>query len=318
MDLDEAIANVTEESIKEADAVATPDPKPEPTPEPPKEDAAPPKEEPTPEPEKKVEPEPPEEEDLELSAEQLEAINADPKLRAVYKSVQRGLTKKAQTLAEKTKALDEKAKLADWIEENPDKALEIMAEKRGRRLAPTEDQDKKAEVVDELMGEWTKAFNGNEEAAKTFYPLLRRTIESAYEKQAEPLLAAQAKQAAENDQRTVAANISQFATSIKEKGQPYDDDIAVEMANSMQTLQPAKDIDFQDYLQSLYNDAMYRRVQATNTKAALERLRKAESDTEPVSTTRPAEPGKLAITTDMSENDAIAAAVALAEQESRG
>jgi hypothetical protein len=271
------------------------------------EQEAAPAEEPTPEPEK------PEEADLSLSAEQLDAINKDENLRAAYKSMQRGLTKKSQEFADERKAHADKIALANFLEKDPEAALQILAEKAGRKLAPTEPETTREEAVDTLLSEWTEAFQGNEEAAKQFYPLLKKTIESMYDTKIQPVVQNQEAIQAEAAQRAIATEINKFGSEVVAKGQQFDTVIQNEMSEMMTNLQPSEGVPLPQYLDSLYSAVMFKRFQASNTKAALQRLRAAETETEPTSVTRTTPTTPKGISSDMTEDEAIAAAVELAE-----
>ena len=114
-ELDDAIAKASTEAESEAkgEEVATPEEpvKEEASAEPEKEAEA----EETPKAEKKDDEE---EEPLGLTAEELAEINSNPKLLKTYKSMQRGLTKKSQGIAEFRKGAEESVRMIEYIRAN--------------------------------------------------------------------------------------------------------------------------------------------------------------------------------------------------------
>ena len=254
-------------------------------------------------------------EDFGLSAEQLEKLTSTDEGRALYKSMQRGFTKKTQALAEKSKSIDGDKSLVEFINKDPEKALEILAERTGRKVIKPETAEikTKEDVVDELMEKWTKAL-GNDEAAKAFLPLLRETIETEAGKKISPVLQTQEEIQKAAEAQQVAAAVAQFGANRTEKGQEWTDDVQAEMAVKMSKMQPGEDTPIGEYLDSLYSAVMWDRAQSGKTKAALKRLQDAQ-ETEPVGGSRPTETTAPSITKDMKIDDAIEAAVALAQQE---
>src|SRR3990172_229442 len=80
-------------------------------------------------------PKPEPDEDFKLSAVELDLVNKSPELRKAYRSMVKGFTAKTTALAETRKSLEEKAKIADWIQSDPDAAVETLARMRGKTLA---------------------------------------------------------------------------------------------------------------------------------------------------------------------------------------
>jgi hypothetical protein len=308
-------AEATAEAQQEL-GIAEPAAEPAPAPEPAKEET--PAETPAPEtPVEEPKAEEPKEEDLGLSAEQLEAIEKNPELLAVYKSMQRGLTKKSQTYSETIKSYEEKAKLADFIESNPEKALEILAEKAGRSLAPQEPPKPESDDPTEKLAQlWKEALGP--EAGEKFFPLLKQSFETLHQQNIAPVMQTQEQLQMAAQERAVAASVAQFQANVRERGGAYDDDIQADMAKAMARLQPAEGSDMQEYLGALYNTVMYDRYVQGNTRAALERLQRAKNETEPTVSARTPEEAPRGITADMTEKEAMEEAVALAELEARG
>ncbi len=252
-------------------------------------------------------------EDFGLSAEELEAINADPKLSKQMKSMQRGFTKKTTELADKSKANESDLEMAKWLRENPDKALEIMAEKRGRKLQPTEEKAAVDEAVDSIADDWEKAMG--KEAADKFYPLLKTTVEKLFDTQIKPVTATQHQLEEEAAARAYQATVNEFSASVKDKGLPMDDDIQAKMAEKMQVIIPAsKDTPLPEDRNQGYGLVMAEGNDADRKVETLKRLRKATA-TEPIGGTKTVEAEVKAIRPDMTDDEKFATAVALAEAE---
>jgi len=258
----------------------------------------------------------PEEEDLGLTAEQLKKLQETPEGVALYKSVQRGLTKKAQALSEERKANERAIATAKFLQENPDKALEILAEQRGRRIAPPEAEAKKDEAIDQIFTKWQDALGG-EEQAKAFYPLLKETFSEFFQAQIAPIQEAQVRSAEEVRKQEYAAGIAQFGASVTERGEVWDDDVQAKMAEKMQFIQAADGASLQDYLATLHDSVAMDQARLTTKKAALARLRKAETKDEPTTTARSAPVGARTVTADMELQEALDLAVAQAEKEAQ-
>jgi hypothetical protein len=304
----EALAEVGGEAVPdeqvEEPAVETPD---EPVQEETKEETA-------------VEEEAPEEEEpLGLSAEQLALINQNPELQAAYKSMQAGLTKKFQEAAEVRKTSEKATQVAEWIEKDPDAAIKALAEARGIKLqqepAKTVEEAKAIESADELTQKWAKAL-GSEEAANVFKPLLEEHMKSFVEQFMTPLQQQQEQLQQQAQARGIASAISEFEAAVTARGEAMDQDIKTAMSEKMKALQPSDDATIDQYLGELYNAVMYDRYRTGQVQKELKRLQKSKASSEPTraAVAAPkAAPNK--ITVDMSEDDALKAALALAEAE---
>ena len=268
------------------------------------------------------EPEPAEEEAddeplLNPTAEELAAIEADPKLQKVYKSLQRGLTKKATEFKAAQKALKDKSELVDWMQANPDKAAEALAEARGFKLSRAEQKEVKNEVVDALEAEYAEKVGP--EAAKLLRPLIEKTaknaIDSVIKEQIEPLKvqAAQVERAAQ--ERGIAAAVSSFESKVRAAGGEWDDDVQAEMAARINRLEPGKDVSIDEYLDDIYDATMSARLRLKGAKQTRDRLRRIASESEPVTPARTPAAKEERVTSDMKDKDAIALAVKIARQE---
>jgi hypothetical protein len=264
----------------------------------------------------------PEEEPLGLSAEQLQAINEDPKLLAVYKSMQRGLTKKTTEIAETRKSLEEKAKIADWIKSDPDKAIASLAKARGINVdSKTVEEHKVESAVDELTEKWARTLNPNDldagrRAAEQFRPMLEEHMKTFMEGFLTPIQQQQQDLQRASQERALAATVAEFEANITGRNEPIDDAIKTEMADKMNVMPPGEKTDIDTYLEAIYNSVMGDRMRKSAAQKQLQRLQKAKTTSEPVVGSRPApKSDKPVISMDMSDDDAIKAAVALAEME---
>src|SRR3990172_1569823 len=92
-------------------------------------------------PAKEAKPEPEEgEEGFRLSADELEAIDADPKLKKAYKSMLRDYRKKTTTVAEERRAIADKTRIVELMASDPDGAVRALASLRGLKLVEPEDK----------------------------------------------------------------------------------------------------------------------------------------------------------------------------------
>jgi len=255
---------------------------------------------------------PPEEDEVFTpTAEELALIDKSPELKKVYRSMQRGLTQKAQSLADMRKALEQKANIVDWIQADPAAAIKAISEYTGVNLSkPTPTTE--AKVADSLETKWAEVVG--EDAAKLLRPLFEDTARAILEKEVAPYKAqteALAKTAAE---RGVAASVREFGASIAERGDEWADDIQGEMAALAERIEPGKDTPIGEYLDVLYDKVMAGRMRSKSARANLERLRKVRTEVEPSNAGRPAPASEERITNDMSDKDAVAIAVRMAKQ----
>ena len=271
--------------------------------------------------------EPEDDEPLVPSAADLEAINANPALLKVYKSMQRGLTQKTTKLANERKTLAERAKVADWIQANPDNAIRALAQARGLTIAEAKAEVKaaKAEAVDDLTAEYEKVLG--KDAAAVLRPLIEKTAAAIAEKQLAPIAERAdglSKAAAE---RGLAAAVREFEATVIARGEEFPDDVQEEMAALMDTVSPAEHEDengnivqasVDEYLSALYDMVQARRSRKGAIQAQLKRLKETkEAGTEPstTGTKPPADEDKVPL--GLSDNDAVARAVAIAEKKAQ-
>jgi hypothetical protein len=312
-----------------------PEPEPEPTPEPDKKDDPEPepdkKEE---EPDKKDEPEPEDDDDdepLGLTAEELEAVNSDEKLVRVYKSMQRGLTKKSQSYAEKAKELEESAKIAQWIDEHPEKAYEAIGKHLGKSTEPAKDPIEKKEekqavdtTVDEIMERAKKHLGEGEQAekaAKILGPLVQEISElvakNIVTQQIAPIKEDVDSQNAKARENVVRTEIEKFGAAVQSRGDDWSEEIVTEMADQMDITPPNPNGDPQEYFGALYDRVMMVRSRSSSKREQLRRLKEAKKTSEPSNALRPQKEEPTEITGDTPDNDAFAIAVRQAEAELR-
>ena len=329
-ELSEAIDNATEEAVAEVEGrtVETVEPvKEETTEETPAEETAgeeaTEEEKPAAESEEKAPAEEAtdEEEPLGLSAEQLKAINDDPKLQAVYKSMQRGLTAKTQSLAEQRKEAEESIRMIEYIRANPDASLEemakargyVLAKKSGEEAATTEAKETANDAVDALMEKYSKELGP--ESTKILLPFMKEVAQTIVNQAVAPIAEQTGTLNQSAKERGIAAAVSEFGASIKEAGEDWNEEIQAEMAKMMDTVVPGEQTTLPVYLKTLYDATTANRARSAAVRAQVQRLKKAQEEAEPTRSARPAPKTTESITLDMSERDAIAMATRLAEAE---
>lgn len=248
---------------------------------------------------------------LNLTAEDLEAIEADPLLRKAYKTVLRGFTAKTTTLAAERKAIEEDRKVVEWFRADPDNALKTMARMRGFDLG--EPKSDTAKAVDAVQDTMVKAFGP--EGAVALRPVFEQIVDHIVSQKIEP----QRQEVEQLKEVAVEAGIENtvqaFIAELHSADEDYDEDIQQEMADLANKVRKADDVSIKDHLRLLYNSVMHTRTAKSRVSGDLQRLKDARKKSEPVQGTRPAAPTERRITADMSLNDKVALAVELAQQE---
>jgi len=275
---------------------------------------------PEPEPEKAAEPEPEPENTFKLNANVLEKVNESPELREIYKEMQRGMGDKATSLAEQRKEAKEALELISWMREDPKRALKAWATEQGVDLpdsAKTKTETKVDDIVDQVQKEWAVALN-SEEAAQTFTPLLRKTIEGIVKNALEPQEQFRSEVLQRQNNNDLAASLNTFKATVADRGEDMTPEIQQQMADKMASLSPADGIDIQDFLGTVYDSVVAKASRKAGVSAQLKRLQEAKNNSEPVVGTRPT-PDKdpTSITMDMTEDEAVNAAVAFAHQQTQ-
>lgn len=268
-----------------------------------------------------------EEEPLGLNAAQLEAIEKDPSLRAVYKSMQRGFTKKTQTIAEKRKALEEKEKFYDWVQNDPDNALKAMVQAKGWKLA---EEAAKAETpaekkvvsdkLDALKAKWSEKVGPD--AANILYDLVSDTAKEIarglVENEVQPLKAQAETLQKASAERSIASAVAEFGAKITAEGGEWDETTTERMSKLIGKIEPAQGVGIDEYLDTLYKVDAYEQSKKAGIKERLKRLKRVEGEGEPTNTVRPSKDSPARITPDMKDDDAFELAISLAQKELAG
>jgi vacuolar-type H+-ATPase subunit H len=318
-DKDTAIATAVAEATKEVEGTTVPETpqKPETPSEEPEPEAEPDKAAP------KAEPPAADEADEEVftpTAEELALIDKSPELKKVYRSMQRGLTQKSQKLAADRKAHQEEVEIATWIRLNPKDAAKAMAQATGLTVSEASTvvaaaKAETAQTLDELTEEWNKAVGP--EPAKILRALVEKTAERIAEKKIEPYKGQAEQLMRDANNRGISASMREFGASIVEAGGDFSDEIQAEMSEIADLIDPKEDTTINDYLATLHDVALTRMNRKAVAKESLRRLRGIRSEAEPASTTRPAPKAEPSITNSMSDREAVALAVKMAENEMR-
>ena len=266
----------------------------------------------------KVDPKVDEEEFYNPTAEELAAIEASPQLQKAYKALRRGFTTKTTEIAKMRKDLQERAALADWVQQNPEKAARALAEHAGLTIAEARAEVKAhaaatTAAVDELEAEWATAVG--KDAAAILRPLIEKTVNKRLTSEIEPVRAETEALTKAAQARGIQASIREFGASITERGDDWSQEIQEEMAKESVKVRPADDTPIGEYLDALYNVVQSRRTRLASTRERVTRLKRTRDDQEPVTTGRSAAPAEETITTDMNDNDSVALAVKMARRD---
>ena len=289
-------------------------PEPDSTPEAAAPEAAPeakPEKEAAPAPKAEATPAQEEEEFYNPTAEELAAIEASPALKKAYRSLRKGFTTKTTELANIRKDLQERAALADWVQQNPEKAARALAEHAGLSIAEARQEIKQqtaaTAAADDLEAEWAAAIG--KDAAAVLRPLIEKTVNKRLGSDIEPLRQQTQELAQAAQARGIAASIREFGAARIEGGDEWTDEIQQEMAKESQRVRPGDDTPIGEYMDTLYHAVQARRARTARTRDNINRLKRIREEQEPVTTGRAAASAEETITTDMNDNDAIAIAV---------
>lgn len=264
-----------------------------------------------------VEPEP-ETDPLEvLSREDLDRINGDPLMRKMYKTVLRGFHSKSEKFAAEKGQLAERLQIVDWIQSDPENAIRTLARAKGINLAEPAKSEAQTAVDDVEKLAIAQFGPEGADTIKLLRPIIEKVAEQLVEQRIAPdrqQLEALRQAAASN---AIAGALKAFGAERQTAEEPWDDSIQAEMHSIMQRVKPGENVDIKDYLAVLYNNAVAERDRKTRVKANIDRLKKASTKTETPSNMRPAPVQPRSVTADMSDKDAIALAVELAQADAR-
>ena len=270
-------------------------------------------------PAKEAKPEPEEEEEeFRLSADELEAIDADPKLKKAYKSMLRDYRKKTTTVAEERRAIADKTRIVELMASDPDGAVRALASLRGLKLVEPEDKaaPTKSEV-DAAFDQLTELVGP--EGAKALRPVFEATVNSAIKRVVDEHVTPLEQRANAFAQSALAqsieSNLAKYRANVAESGGEWDEELELEMAGLIHKIQPTPDTEFDDYLDVLYQTATSRRTKANDTKERVARLKAAAATREPGRPSRATTETPASITRDTPLPDAIALAVKQAQRE---
>jgi hypothetical protein len=199
-------------------------------------------------------------EGLGLSAEDLAAIKADPKLKALYKSLHEGFTTKTQKLA----AGD---RLLRAFQSDPSGTVKALAQRAGVKLA---DESPKPDVRAALQTELTSAVG--EDLAAQLLPIFEKVAGKIAESQIAPLRA-------ELDQQ-MARSVEEQSALVQEAFlQKYPDakKYEREMMEAAKSIRPVTGSNAVKYLETLYLLATQQKKSGGTAARAVERMVKATS-----------------------------------------
>jgi hypothetical protein len=260
----------------------------------------------------------PDEEFFNPTAEDLALIEANPALKKAYKALRKGFTEKTTAIATERKELKERAELAGWIQENPEKAARRLAELSGLTITEARAEVREAKetataVTDDLTKMWKDSIG--DDAAPILRPVIEATARAVIEKILGPIKAQTEELTTAAQRRAFAASVAEFGSTVTQRGEEWDTDIQADMAALTHTVTPSSDASVDDYLSNLYDAVMMRRSRTHTARSNLARLRKIRDEQEPNVPARPTVKSEERITNDMSDKDAVALAVRAAQRE---
>jgi hypothetical protein len=219
-----------------------------------------------------------------LNAEQIAAIQNDPRLRAAYRGLQSSYTAKMQQFAEQSRLWD--------ALNNPQTqrhAVEALARSVGIELAPTDvpQRQQAAQVADGIETEWAQVVGP--EAAQLLRPLIEKTALAAVKGTLQPIEKATEYLQMDARSRQAEAQVSQFKAAAQAKGWNLTPEVEARMAEFGQQLMPAKAIETVEdgvkHLERLYRLATADNAEADAEKRVLDRMKKNREQAEPTRTT---------------------------------
>lgn len=268
-----------------------------------------------------------EDEAFNLTAEDFAEMEKNPLAKKAYKSMLRGFRAKTADLAGKRKAFEAEAALVEKIKGDPRSALQALAGLAGVSIsihdgtataAVTEKlgADPVADALTAASADLDKALTP--EGAAVLKPILEKFARAISEQVAAPLkqrLDVQDRQSAE---ATLKSTVKTFGAARIEAGDEWSPEVEREMAGLVGKVLPGRGTTVEQYVETLYDNVMAKRMRTAARTAEFKRLQAARGASEPTTTARPpASSTPREITAGMSREDATRLAVQLALQDSR-
>jgi len=248
-----------------------------------------------------------EEEFFAPTAEELAAIEADPRLKKVYLSMRRGFTKKTTELAAVRKDYQQAHDVAEWIRSDPESAIRSIAAATGVSFAQAEKIAEQAVDADPIARAWDEGVGAD--AAKILRPIIEQTIDARIAPRVKPLEEATETATKAAIERGISASIREFGAEVTARGEEWDDELQRDMAKIATNVNPGPQTTFPEFMTAVYDAAVARRMRTKSARSNLDRLKRARTEAEPVNVSRPAPKSEERITSDMSDKDAVAIAV---------
>jgi hypothetical protein len=193
------------------------------------------------------------EDDDRPSAEELEKIDRDPKLRQVYRGLVRRFTERTTHLADRRREVDQVLAGVEQFRADPKGTIRELAARFGLRedepAQPSPQERARAKLADAL----------GPEAAEVIGP----AVEDAVEAVVGPARVAIAERQAEAASAALGAGIAAFGASVIEDGGEWDEDVEREMAAYVGKAQPGRGVTLEEYLGLLYDKVQSDRARAS-------------------------------------------------------
>jgi hypothetical protein len=191
------------------------------------------------------------------TAEQLESIDRDPKLKEIYRKMARGFHGSNEKLAARRREADEAQRVAQAIRQDPQGAARAIAAAAGVQLAG---EPPKQTVLERTREKLRRA--AGDEVADVLGPILHEVVsEIAGEAMAPVTGAIEQAQVAVQGQ-VLKAEISEFAQKVVADGEEWSEEIEAEMADLVPTIQPGPRTTLPEYLEVLHARVMGKRRRA--------------------------------------------------------
>lgn len=196
------------------------------------------------------------------TAEELEAIKADPRLSKIYKSMLRDYKGKTTSVADRQRELEAREaelreqeeetqqarELFDSIRDDPEKAIRDLAERRGMTVAAAS----KAVAAVETDQELIQLFGDDAAAVQ---PVFNSVVDKRVREALKPVVGWIQQEAERQGKAQVRTDIEAFRTELKEAGEDITPEIEAEMQELTKQIDPAPGLSHKDYIRLLYRAA---------------------------------------------------------------